>query len=64
MEEDYELLNLEDPEDVTEIKTNIVFPNDKVGKESPEIVPVTNKDLQDQNKKQNLERAKTNIGDV
>ena len=64
MEEDYELLNLEDPEDVTEIKTNIVFPNDKVGKESLEIVPVTDKDLQNQNKKQNLERTRTNISDV
>ena len=63
MEEDYELLNIEDPEDVTEIKTNIVFPNDKVGKESIEVVPVSNKDLQEQNKKQNLERTRTSMQD-
>jgi len=45
MDEDYALLDLEDPEDVTNIKTDVVFPEDKVGKESIEVVPVTNKEL-------------------
>jgi len=44
-EEDYNMLNIEDPEDVPEINTNAVFPVEKVGKEAVEVVPVTKQDL-------------------
>lgn len=33
MEEDYALLDLEDPEDVSQINSTRLFPEEKVGKE-------------------------------
>jgi len=45
IEEDYDLLNIEDPEDVTNISTQALFPEDKVTKEAVEVVPVTKDDL-------------------
>lgn len=45
IEEDYDLLNIEDPEDVTNISTSTLFPEDKVVKEAVEVVPVTKEDL-------------------
>ena len=45
IEEDYDLLNIEDPEDVTNITASTVFPEDKVTKEAVEVVPVTKDDL-------------------
>lgn len=41
IDEDYELLNIEDPEDVTNITVNTAYPEDKVSKEQIELVPVT-----------------------
>jgi len=38
IEEDYDLLNIEDPEDVTNISASTVFPEDKVIKEAVEVV--------------------------
>ena len=52
IEEDYDLLNIEDPEDVTNINASQVFPEDKVSKESVEVVPVTKADLTVHQKKQ------------
>lgn len=45
IEEDYELLNIDDPEDVTNISVSIMFPEDKVVKEAVEVVPVTKEEL-------------------
>ena len=44
-EEDYDLLHIEDPEDVTNITTSTVFPEEKVVREAVEVVPVTKQDL-------------------
>ena len=52
MEEDYSLLELEDPEDVSAINTVKLFPDEKVSREALEIVPITKKDLQSETKKQ------------
>ena len=46
IEEDYALLNIEDPEDVSNISVATAFPEEKVSKEAVEVVPVTKKDLQ------------------
>jgi hypothetical protein len=45
IEEDYELLNIDDPEDVTNISVSTMFPEDKVVKEAVEVVPVTKEEL-------------------
>ena len=45
IEEDYDLLNIEEPEDPTDISTTMIFPEDKVSKEAVEVVPVTKEDL-------------------
>ena len=57
IEEDYELLNIEDPEDVTNISASTAFPEEKVGKEAVEIVPVTKDDLQQHKKQQDKTRS-------
>lgn len=46
MEEDYDLLTIEDPEDLANINTVASFPEDKVVKEAVEVVPVTKNELQ------------------
>ena len=45
MEEDYGLLELEDPEEPVAIIPIKLFPEEKVNKEQLEIVPVTKDDL-------------------
>ena len=52
IEEDYDMLNIEDPEEATNISTATVFPDDKVAKEAVEVVPVTKEELQAQQKEQ------------
>jgi len=52
MEEDYALLELEDPDEVATIDTVSLFPEDKVSREALEIVPVTKQDLSQETKKQ------------
>ena len=56
IEEDYELLNIDDPEDVTAISTTMAFPEERVSKEAVEIVPVTKDDLQKHKKEQEKTR--------
>ena len=56
IEEDYELLNIDDPEDVTAISTTAAFPDERVSKEAVEIVPVTRDDLQKHKKEQDKTR--------
>lgn len=41
MEEEYNILDLEDPEEPIELETIQLFPAERVGKEQLEIVPVT-----------------------
>lgn len=45
IEEDYNLLNIEDPEEVASINTTAVFPEDKVTKEAVEVVAVSKEEL-------------------
>ena len=54
IEEDYDLLNIEDPEDVTNISASTLFPEDKVIKEAVEVVPVTKEDLMAEQKEQEI----------
>ena len=56
MEEDYSLLELEDPEDVTAINTVALFPEEKVSREALEIVPITKKELSQETKKQEKDK--------
>jgi len=56
LDEDYDLLNIEDPEDVTNISTSTVFPEEKVGKEAVEVVPVNKQELIEHTKEQEKSR--------
>lgn len=56
IEEDYNLLNIEDPEDVGSINTTQIYPEDKVVKEAVEVVAVSKEELIEQQKQQKREK--------
>lgn len=51
MQEDYALIDIEDPADVPLINAGTIFPVEKVTKEAVEVVPVTKNELQTETKK-------------
>ena len=58
------MLNIEDPEDVTNINTQAIFPTEKVTKDNVEVVPVTKADLLIEQKSQEKNRIQTKKHDA